>query len=108
MIEATLKVTGISTRVVNAGLRNWIFVRVDTDQSGLYGWGEATLEWKTRAVTGAIEDLTPLVLGRDPRDIEAIVRGLHKLGLWRPPPTAASRPSSATLTRRCHFFTASH
>jgi len=48
--EARLKVTGISTRVVNAALRNWIFVRVDTDQPGLYGWGEATLEWKTRAV----------------------------------------------------------
>ncbi len=25
--------------------------------AGLHGWGEATLEWKTRAVTGAIEDL---------------------------------------------------
>jgi len=78
-----LKVTGISTRVVNAALRNWIFVRVDTDQPGLYGWGEATLEWKTRAVVGTLEDLAPLVVGRDPRDIEAIVRRMHKLGFWR-------------------------
>ena len=46
--------------VVNAEMRNWILVKVRTDQDGLYGWGEASLNWKTRAVVGAIEDLTPL------------------------------------------------
>ena len=49
-----MKITSVTTRVVNAELRNWVFVRVETDQSGLYGWGEATLEWKTRAVAGAV------------------------------------------------------
>jgi galactonate dehydratase len=78
-----MKITGISTRIVNAHMRNWVFVRVETDQPGLYGWGEATLEWKTRAVVGAIEDLTPLIIGRDPRDIENIVRILKKHSFWR-------------------------
>lgn len=78
-----MKITGIRTVVVNAEMRNWIFVRVDTDQPGLYGWGEATLEWKTRAVTGAVEDLAPLIIGRDPRDIENLVRIMHKHGFWR-------------------------
>ena len=78
-----MKITGIRTVVVNAEMRNWIFVRVDTDEPGLYGWGEATLEWKTRAVVGAVEDLTPLVVGRDPRDIEQLVRIMHKHGFWR-------------------------
>ena len=64
-------------------MRNWIFVRVDTDQAGLYGWGEATLEWKTRAVAGAVEDLAPLVIGRDPRDIERNVRIMKKHSFWR-------------------------
>ena len=50
---------------------------------GLYGWGEATLEWKTRAVTGAIEDLTPLLLEQDPRDIEHLVRTMKKHSFWR-------------------------
>lgn len=31
-------------------MRNWVFVKVETDTSGLYGWGEASLEWKTRAL----------------------------------------------------------
>ena len=51
-----MKITRISTLVVNARMRNWIFVKVETDQPGLYGWGEATLEWKTKGVVGAIED----------------------------------------------------
>ena len=78
-----VKITSVTTRVVNAEMRNWVFVRVETDQSGLYGWGEATLEWKTRAVAGAVEDLAPLLLGRDPRDIEQLVRVLKKQSFWR-------------------------
>src|ERR1700760_157267 len=45
--------------------------------------GEATLEWKTRSVVGAIEDLAPLVIGRDPRDIEQLVRIMKKHSFWR-------------------------
>jgi galactonate dehydratase len=78
-----MKITGIKTTVVNAEMRNWIFVKVETDQDGLHGWGEATLEWKTRAVVGAVEDLAPLLLGHDPRDIEQAVRIMHKQGFWR-------------------------
>lgn len=78
-----LRITGITARVVNAEMRNWVFVRVETDEDGLFGWGEATLEWKTRAVCGAIEDLAPLLIGRDPRDIEQAVRVMHKHGFWR-------------------------
>lgn len=78
-----MKITDITTTVVNAGMRNWVFVRVDTDQPGLYGLGEATLEWKTRAVVGAIEDLKPLLLGRDPRDIESCHLRMTKHSFWR-------------------------
>src|SRR4051794_15956788 len=72
-MTSSIKITGLSTVVVNAEMRNWIFVKVLTDQDGLYGWGEASLNWKTRAVTGTVADLEPLVIGRDPRDIEQIV-----------------------------------
>jgi galactonate dehydratase len=49
----------------------------------LFGWGEASLNWKTRAVTGAVEDMAPLVVGKDPRDIEQIVRTLNKHSYYR-------------------------
>ena len=78
-----MKIVSVTTRVVNAEMRNWVFVRVETDQPGLYGWGEATLEWKTRAVSGAVEDIAPLVVGRDPRDIEQLVRIMKKHSFWR-------------------------
>jgi galactonate dehydratase len=78
-----MKIVSVTTRVVNAEMRNWVFVRVETDQPGLYGWGEATLEWKTRAVAGAVEDLAPLLIGRDPRDIEQLVRIMKKQSFWR-------------------------
>jgi galactonate dehydratase len=64
-----MKITAVKTVVVNAKLRNWIFVRVESDVPGLVGLGEATLEFQTRAVVGAIEDLAPLVIGEDPRRI---------------------------------------
>src|SRR5918997_2429550 len=64
-------------------MRNWVFVRVETDQPGLFGWGEATLEWKTRGVVGAIHDLEPLLIGRDPRDIEQAVRVMKKHSFWK-------------------------
>ncbi|TCR62290.1 enolase C-terminal domain-like protein [Bosea sp. BK604] len=78
-----IKITDIQTVVVNAEMRNWIFVKVVTDQDGLYGWGEASLNWKTRAVTGAVEDLKPLLIGKDPRDIEQILRILNKHSYYR-------------------------
>ncbi len=78
-----MKITDIRAIVVNAEMRNWVFVKVETDQDGLWGWGEATLNWKTRAVCATLEDLKPLILGRDPRDIEQICRVLQKQSYYR-------------------------
>lgn len=78
-----MQITAVTARVCNAEMRNWIFVRVETDQPGLFGWGEATLEWKTRAVVGAVEDLAPLLIGQDPRDIEHCLQIMTRHGFWR-------------------------
>ncbi len=78
-----MKITAISTLVVNARMRNWIFVKVDTSEPGLYGLGEATLEWKTKSVTGAVEDLAVLLIGQDPRRIEHLWQVMHRQYFWR-------------------------
>ena len=67
-----MRISGVSTRVVDDGDRDWVFVRVDTDEPGLVGWGEASLGWHTRAVVGAVGDLQPLIVGQDPRAIERL------------------------------------
>ena len=77
-----MKITGIETLVCHARMRNWIFVKVRTDQDGLWGWGEATLEWHTRAVVGAIEDLSVLLIGEDPRRIEHVWQMMYRQHFW--------------------------
>ncbi|MBK9170078.1 MAG: galactonate dehydratase [Bryobacterales bacterium] len=78
-----MKITALKTVVVNAEMRNWVFVKVETDQAGLYGWGEASLEWKTRAVVGAVEDFAPMVVGEDPTRIEHLYQKLYRQSFWR-------------------------
>jgi galactonate dehydratase len=77
-----MKITKIETLVCHARMRNWIFVKVDTDQSGLWGWGEATLEWHTRAVVGAIEDVSQLLIGEDPTRIEHLWQMMYRQHFW--------------------------
>ena len=77
-----MKIKDIQTLVVNAEMRNWVFVKIITDQD-VYGWGEATVEWKTRAVVGAIEDLKPLIVGKDPRQIKQNYQIMTKHAFWK-------------------------
>lgn len=77
-----MKITKIETHVCHARMRNWVFVKVLTDQPGLHGWGEATLEWHTRAVVGAIEDLSELILGEDPTRIEHLWQMMYRQHFW--------------------------
>jgi galactonate dehydratase len=71
-----MKITRFETFLANAGLRNYLFVRLGTD-TGLSGVGEATLEWQEKTVqTVAHEWVEGRVLGRDPFDIEAVVGGM--------------------------------
>jgi galactonate dehydratase len=78
-----MKITRVSSLVVNANMRNWIFVKVETDVDGLYGWGEATLEWKTKGVVGAVEDVSRLLIGEDPRRIEHLYQIMCRQYFWR-------------------------
>ena len=77
-----MKLTAIKSLICNARMRNWIFVKVETDQPGLWGWGEATLEWHTRSVVGAIEDLSTLLIGEDPRRIEYLWQMMYRQHFW--------------------------
>jgi galactonate dehydratase len=78
-----MKVMRVSTVIVNANMRNWVFVKVETDQPGLYGWGEATLEWKTRTVVGAVEDVSRFIIGEDPRRIEHLFQMMYRQYFWK-------------------------
>lgn len=78
-----MKITAAKTIVVNAEMRNWVFVKIETDQDGLYGWGESSLEWKTRSVVGAIQDFEPMILGEDPTRVEHLYQKMYRQSFWR-------------------------
>src|SRR3954463_15476131 len=71
-----MKLVGLESFLANAGLRNYLFVRLRTD-TGLTGVGEATLEWQGKNVQKLCHEwVEGRVLGRDPFDIESIVGGM--------------------------------
>jgi galactonate dehydratase len=74
--ELRVKIVGFETFLANAGLRNYLFIRLRTD-TGLTGIGEATLEWQEKTVQTLLHEwVEGRVIGRDPFDIEALIGAL--------------------------------
>jgi len=69
--NAHIKITGSQTYVVGNLWKNWLFVRLETDE-GLHGVGEGTLNGFARTVEAAIHELEPLYIGVIPFDVETI------------------------------------
>ncbi len=46
-----MKIRAVKPILADGGHRIFVFVKVETDQPGLIGWGEASVEGKPRAVT---------------------------------------------------------
>ena len=65
-----MKITKLETFVVDGGWRAWMYVKVETDE-GITGWGECSDTRVPNAVTGAVRDLTTVLVGQDPRAYEA-------------------------------------
>jgi galactonate dehydratase len=78
-----MKITAVKSFFADGGQRVFVFVKVETDQPGLVGWGEASLEAKPRAVAGCIADMEPMIVGEDPRRIEYIWQILYRGAFWR-------------------------
>jgi galactonate dehydratase len=77
-----MKISEIRTFVTWGDPRNWVFVKVMTDE-GVYGWGEATVEGKERTVEAAVHELGKWLVGEDPARIEHHWQRLYRHGFWR-------------------------
>ena len=67
-------ITGVDTYVVGNPWKNWLFVRLETDE-GLYRIGEGTLNGFAKTVETAIHQLDHLYVGMSPFDVETIILG---------------------------------
>src|ERR1700757_5376765 len=81
--ERPVKITGIETFVVEAGWRPWEFVAVRTD-AGITGYGECSDGRNPYGVVGAVRDFEPVLLGRDPRPVEARYWDLYRMSRQSP------------------------
>ncbi|MDT7724873.1 MAG: mannonate dehydratase [Actinomycetota bacterium] len=78
------RITAVRTFLTAPQGSPYLIVRVETDQPGLYGLGCASDPQRTLAVRSVVDDyLGPMLLGRDPADIEDIHRLLLNSGYWR-------------------------
>ena len=76
-----MKITQMDVYTVDAGWRNWIFVVLSTD-NGYVGAGEATTVYNECLTLAALEDLREIVIGSDPRRIEAFWARMTKSLYW--------------------------
>ena len=70
-----MKIKSIDTFTIGAGWKNWLLVRVNTDQ-GLHGIGEGTLNGFIRTTESAVRELEHLAIGQDPRQVNALAKSL--------------------------------
>lgn len=77
-----MKVTDIKTFVVDCFRTNWVFVKVYTDE-GIDGVGEATLEYKEKALLGAVEHIKEYLVGKNPFEIEKHWHNIYRDAYWR-------------------------
>jgi galactonate dehydratase len=73
-----VRITRATTYVVGNPWKNWLFVRLDTDQPGLYGIGEGTLNGFAKTVEAAVHELAPRYEGMDPFQVETIYQRMTR------------------------------
>ena len=77
-----MKVTDVKLFLVDCFRTNWAFVKIYTDE-GITGVGEATLEYKEKALSGAVEHIRDYLLEKNPLDIERHFHDIYRDAYWR-------------------------
>jgi galactonate dehydratase len=67
-----MKIRAIKTFIVDGGFRPWTFVKVETSDPGLVGWGDCTDWGAPGPVAATVARYAEWVIGRDPMQVEAI------------------------------------
>lgn len=82
---APLKIEDVKVITTSGGRRSrWIFVKIITNEPGIYGIGSASNHYQTYAVVTALEKhLAPFLIGKDPDRIEDLWQSSHLRTYWR-------------------------
>ena len=75
---------------------NWLFVKIETD-SGLYGIGEGSLQYKDMGLAAELEDFRKFLIGKDPFQIEHLWTFMYRRVTWTGGPVTMSAISAIDL-----------
>ncbi len=67
-----MKITDVKTFVVDGGFRPWTFVKIETSDPGVVGWGDCTDWGSPGPVAATVKRYAAWIIGRDPMQAEAI------------------------------------
>ena len=91
-----MKITEAKVIFTSPG-RNFVSLKICTDE-GLYGVGDATLNGRELAVSAYLKDhIVPLLVGRDPHQIEDIWQFLYRGAYWRKGPVTMTAISAVDI-----------
>jgi mannonate dehydratase len=86
-VPPNLKVTGVKVIVTNparAPLANYVLVKIETNQAGLWGWGDCTCTGSELGVAKFLEEhMAPGLMGRNPMQLEDLWQTLFFLPYYR-------------------------
>ncbi|MDR3715074.1 MAG: galactonate dehydratase [Puia sp.] len=68
----------------------WVFLKVYTNQPGLFGWGEPVIEGRSDTVIAAVKELASYVIGQPVSSVEGIWQTLYRGGFYRGGPILMS------------------
>jgi len=88
-----MKVTDVKVFNVDCFRTNWVFIKIYTD-AGIDGVGEATLEYKEKALEGAVEHIKEYLVGQNPLDIAKHWHSIYRDAYWRGGPVLMSALSA--------------
>ena len=91
-----MKITEAKVIITSPG-RNFVSLKIYTDE-GLYGVGDATLNGRELSVASYLNDhIVPMLVGRDPHQIEDIWQFLYRGAYWRKGPVTMTAISAVDM-----------
>ncbi len=91
-LPARIKISGLTTRIVE----DEVYLKILTDQ-GVVGEGHAAVHRKARTCQAAINDLTDVLVGKDPTRIEFLWQAMYRWPRWRGGPVLNAAISGVDL-----------
>src|SRR5947208_3065295 len=84
--KTKLKITKLETFLVKP---RWLFLKIHTD-AGIVGLGEPILEGRAKTCAAAVEEITPYLIGKDPRNVVHHWQAIYRHAFYRGGPILTS------------------